>query len=53
VRYGNRWRRVYVVNYGNAGSAYIIDRGVRLFLDMATEYALSDGLSDATLGLTQ
>ena len=48
IRYGislkeiGRMRRVYVMNYGNAGSAYIIYRGKELFLDTHTEYKLEN-----------
>ena len=41
LKYGdNRWRRVYVMQYGNSGSAYILRRGKELFLDSSTEYRL-------------
>lgn len=29
---GKHWNRVYVICYSNAGSAYVLSRGVRLFL---------------------
>lgn len=29
---GTRWHRVYVIQYSNAGSAYIISKGQMLFL---------------------
>jgi len=32
VFYNNRWYRVYAIHYSNAGSAYIISKGKRLFL---------------------
>lgn len=37
LRCQNVWRRVYVMNYGNAGSAYILIAGVTHFLDSETE----------------
>lgn len=37
---GPRWHRVYVMQYGNAGSAYILVRGVVMFLDSVTESRL-------------
>jgi hypothetical protein len=40
VRYANRWQRVKMMQYGNAGSAYIRQGGRDLFLDIDTEYAL-------------
>jgi hypothetical protein len=42
IRYGTRWHRVYAMQYGNAASVYIRKAGADLFLDIATEYALSD-----------
>ena len=36
----SRWRRVYIMQYGNAGSAYILLRGKILFLDSDTESKL-------------
>lgn len=51
VRYDNRWRRVYAMCYGNAASVYITVDGAPAFLDIATEYALSDGLSSPELGI--
>lgn len=40
VRYSGRWRRVYVMQYANAGSAYIVVNGEDRFLDTDTEHAL-------------
>lgn len=34
VRYLQRWRRVYVTQYSNAGSAYIIVGGQKVFIDL-------------------
>lgn len=36
-----RERRVYVMNYGNSGSAYVIIGGREVFLDSDTEHALA------------
>ena len=36
----SRWRRVYMMQYGNAGSAYILVRGKTLFLDSNTDSKL-------------
>ena len=36
----NRWRRVYMMQYGNAGSAYILIRNKVVFLDSNTEVKL-------------
>lgn len=36
----SRWRRVYIMQYGNAGSAYILFRGKQMFLDSNTESKL-------------
>lgn len=35
-----RTRRVYVMQYGNSGSAYVVIGGVDIFLDIDTECAL-------------
>jgi hypothetical protein len=32
VFYAGRWRRVYITQYGNAGSAWIIVKGARFYL---------------------
>ena len=32
LRIGSRWHRVYVIQWSNAGSAYVVQRGERLFL---------------------
>ena len=34
VRYRNRWRRVYCAVFGNAGSAYIEDKGKTIFVEV-------------------
>lgn len=34
------WHRVYMMQYGNAGSAYILVRGKKMFLDSETESRL-------------
>ena len=40
-RYENsRWRRVYMMQFGNAGSAYILIRNKVVFLDSNTEVKL-------------
>jgi hypothetical protein len=38
IRYDGRMRRVYVMQYGNSGSAYIIVKGSDVFLDVETEH---------------
>lgn len=40
IRYDGRMHRVYLINYGNSGSPYIIKNGSRLFLDTDTEHSL-------------
>ena len=40
ARWHPRWHRVYVMQYGNAGSAYILVRGKIMFLDSTTESRL-------------
>lgn len=49
VRYENRWHRVYISQFSNVGTAYIIKGGKHLVLDTATEYALTEGLNDYSL----
>lgn len=44
INYAGRAYRVYMMQYGNSGSAYIKALGKTLFLDTDTEYALSDGI---------
>jgi hypothetical protein len=41
VRYLNRWRRVWVTQFSNVGSAWISVSGKQLFLDTDTEYKLA------------
>jgi hypothetical protein len=36
----NRIRRVYVMQYGNSGSAYVIVNGITVFLDSDIEHDL-------------
>lgn len=40
IRYTGKMRRVYVMQYGNSGSAYIVVNGQNVFLDSDTEYAI-------------
>ena len=40
VRYLGRWRRVYVMQFANSGSAYIVVNGDDVFLDSDTEHRL-------------
>lgn len=42
IRYGAHWKRVYVMIYGNAGSAYIVHRHEDLHLDTDTEHTLKE-----------
>jgi hypothetical protein len=42
VHYDGYWRRVYVMQYGNSGSAYVLVRGQEFFLDLDTEHRLRD-----------
>jgi hypothetical protein len=37
VRISNRWHRVYVVNYGNSGSSYVIREGRNHYLSPGAE----------------
>jgi hypothetical protein len=38
VQYAGRWHRVYMAQWGNAGTAYIVHGGQDLVLDTATEH---------------
>jgi hypothetical protein len=40
IKYAGRWRRVYMMQYGNAGSAYIMVDKTERFLDLDTEQKL-------------
>lgn len=53
IQYGDekRWRRVWVMNYANSGTAYVIVNGQKLILDSTTEWALSYGHIDERMGL--
>jgi hypothetical protein len=46
LRYSRRWRRVYMMQYGNAGSPYVVVDGIDHFLDLATEHMLEDVADD-------
>ncbi len=46
IRYLGAWRRVFIMQYGNAGSAYVKVKGNDVFLDTDTEYAL-EGYRDS------
>lgn len=44
IQYGTlHWRRVYVHQWGNAGSAYIVVSGKPMYLDPDTETRLQTG----------
>ena len=40
VKYAGRWHRVYAMQYGNSGSAYILKGGQVHHLDTDTEHDL-------------
>jgi hypothetical protein len=40
IRYLGVWRRVRMMQYGNAGSAYVMVKGEPVFIDTFTEYRL-------------
>lgn len=40
VRVANRWHRVYIVQWANAGSAYIMKAGKALYLDGDCEHRI-------------
>lgn len=37
VHLGGRWRRVYVTQYSNAGSAWVVESGKRVHVDFDTQ----------------
>jgi hypothetical protein len=40
IRYGTRWHRVYMWQYGNSGVPYIVRGGIDLVLDSDTQFRL-------------
>lgn len=42
VRYAGRWRRVYVMVYGNGTTPYIKVRGVNTILDVDTRHKIRE-----------
>jgi hypothetical protein len=44
-----KWRRVYVVNYGNAGSAYVVWNGANHYLSPGAELILETIRDGGTL----
>lgn len=40
LQYEGRWHRVYMMQYGNSGSAYLLKYGEVLFLEIETEYRI-------------
>jgi hypothetical protein len=42
LRYGQRWHRVYMMQYGNAGTPYIIKGGVDLVFPTATDHRVEE-----------
>lgn len=42
IRYLGRWRRVYMMQYANSGSAYVVVNGQDVFLDSGTEHRLEE-----------
>lgn len=45
VHYAGRWRRVYMAQYGNAGTAFIVHGGRDLVLDADTEYRVQGSVA--------
>jgi hypothetical protein len=50
LEYGGRWRRVYMMQYGNSGSAYVIVHGQEHFLDLDTEWFIQLYAEEADRG---
>jgi hypothetical protein len=40
LKYAGKWRRVYMAQYGNSGSPYIVVAGADHWTDTATDYLL-------------
>jgi hypothetical protein len=40
LKYNHRWHRVYMMQYGNAGTPYIVSRRTDLILSNDTEHRL-------------
>lgn len=43
IKYEGRWRRVYMMQWGNAGTPYVLCKGKKVCLDSTTEYMLTEG----------
>lgn len=43
VQYAGIWRRVYMMQYGNSGTPYVVVNGADRVLDIDTEYRLKEG----------
>lgn len=43
IRYANRFRRVYMMQYGNSGTPYVVYNFVDCILDPETEQRIADG----------
>jgi hypothetical protein len=50
LRVGTRWHRVYVMNYGNAGSTYVLIGGVVHFLSPGAELIVEKVRDGGTVG---
>ena len=42
LQIGKRWRRVYIMQYGNGGSPYVLIGGIVHHLDIDTTYDLQE-----------
>ena len=42
IKYLGRWRRVYMMQYANSGSAYVMVQHNHMFLDSDTEHRLEN-----------
>jgi hypothetical protein len=49
LKIGTRWHRVYVVNYGNVGSTYVLVGGVNHYLSSGVELILETVRDGGTL----
>jgi len=44
IKYEGHWRRVYMIQWSNVGTPYILCKKNKLLLDSTTEYLLTEGV---------
>lgn len=48
LRYAGRWHRVYMMQYGNSGTPFIVKGGEDLILSLTAEHMLTDLSTEAS-----